>query len=60
MKKAAKILLRLILLLVALFLLIVIALQIPFVQNFVKDKAVTYLEDKIKTKVSNNRNYTLL
>lgn len=51
MKKAAKFTLRLILLLVALFLLIVIALQIPFVQNFVKDKAVNYLENKIKTKV---------
>jgi hypothetical protein len=33
------------------FLLIVIALQIPTVQNFAKDKAVTFLEDKIKTKV---------
>ena len=31
--------------------LLVIALQIPLVQNFVKDKAVTYLEGKIKTKV---------
>jgi hypothetical protein len=51
LKKAAKIILRIILLFVALFLLIVIALQISFVQNFVKDKAVTYLEGKIKTKV---------
>lgn len=51
MKKAAKIFLRIILFLIAFFLLIVIALQISFVQNYVKDKAVTYLEGKIKTKV---------
>ncbi|MES2240054.1 MAG: translocation/assembly module TamB domain-containing protein [Bacteroidota bacterium] len=31
--------------------LLVIALQIPLVQNFVKDKAVSYLEGKIKTKL---------
>jgi hypothetical protein len=31
--------------------LVVIALQISFVQNFVKDKAVNYLEGKIKTKI---------
>ncbi len=37
---------------IGLFLLLVIALQIPFVQNFAKDKAVAYLEGKIKTKVS--------
>tara|TARA_R110000850_G_scaffold115256_5_gene230659 strand:+ start:29849 stop:34816 length:4968 start_codon:yes stop_codon:yes gene_type:complete len=51
LKKVAKFSLRFILLLIALFLLIVIALQIPFVQNFVKDKAVNYIENKIKTKV---------
>ena len=51
MKKVAKITLRIILLLIALFLLLVIALQIPFIQNFVKDKAVNYVENKIKTKV---------
>ena len=51
LKKAAKIFLRIILFLIAFFLLIVIALQISFVQNFVKDKAVTYLENKIKTKI---------
>ncbi len=51
MKKIGKIILRIILLFLALFLLLVIALQIPVVQNFVKDKAVTYLENKIKTKV---------
>lgn len=36
---------------VGLFLLIVILLQIPAVQNFAKDKAVSYLEGKINTKV---------
>ncbi len=36
---------------VGLFLLIVIAVQIPFVQNILKNKAVTYLEGKLKTPV---------
>jgi hypothetical protein len=35
-----------------LVLLLVIALQIPAVQRYSKDKAVTYLEGKLKTKVS--------
>lgn len=51
MKKIGKIILRIILLFLALFLLLVIALQIPIVQNFVKDRAVVYLENKIKTRV---------
>lgn len=51
MKKVAKVILKILLVFVTLFLLIVLALQIPFVQNFAKDKAVTYLENKIKTKV---------
>ncbi len=51
MKKIGKIILKIILLFLALFLLLVIALQIPIVQNFVKDRAVVYLENKIKTKV---------
>lgn len=37
------------------FLLLVILLQVPVFQNFVKEKAVTYLEEKIKTKVSIDR-----
>ncbi|MFT6749252.1 MAG: hypothetical protein ACJAQ1_001187, partial [Flavobacterium sp.] len=49
--KALKIFLWIVGILLGLFLLIVIALQIPAVQNFAKNKAVTYLEDKIKTKV---------
>jgi hypothetical protein len=34
-----------------LLLLVVILIQIPSVQNFIKDKAVTFLENKIHTKV---------
>lgn len=37
---------------ISLFLLLALLIQIPAVQNFAKDKAVTYLEGKIKTKVS--------
>lgn len=37
---------------IVLLLLILILIQIPAVQNFAKDKAVAYLEDKIHTKVS--------
>lgn len=51
LRKVSKIILKIILLILALFLFIIIALQIPFVQNLVKDKAITYLEGKIKTKV---------
>ncbi|WP_459640774.1 translocation/assembly module TamB domain-containing protein [Flavobacterium sp. CGRL2] len=36
----------------ALLLLLIILIQVPSVQNFVKDKAITYLHNKIKTKVS--------
>ncbi|RKS25008.1 uncharacterized protein DUF490 [Flavobacterium endophyticum] len=35
-----------------LLLLIIILIQIPYFQNLIKDKAVTYLEGKIKTPVS--------
>lgn len=40
---------------IGLFLLIVLLLQVPAVQNYVKDKAVTYLEKKIKTPVRIDR-----
>lgn len=53
--RITKILLWIIGSVIGLFLLLVIALQIPVVQNFAKDKAVTYLENKIKTKVSVGR-----
>jgi hypothetical protein len=32
-------------------LLLLLVLQIPYVQNFAKEKAVLYIQDKIKTKV---------
>ncbi|WP_100614374.1 translocation/assembly module TamB domain-containing protein [Confluentibacter citreus] len=51
MKKAAKLILKVVLLIVALFLILVISIQLPFVQNIAKNKAVNYLETKIKTKV---------
>ncbi|MEZ7504844.1 translocation/assembly module TamB domain-containing protein [Flavobacterium sp. Arc2] len=35
-----------------LFLLVLVLIQIPYVQNFAKDKAVVYIQDKIKTKVT--------
>ena len=38
-----------------LILILVIALQIPAVQQFSKDKVISYLEDKIKTKVVINK-----
>ena len=41
--------------LIFLLLLVIIAIQIPAVQNFAKDKAVSYLEGKIKTKVVINK-----
>lgn len=40
---------------VALLLLLIILIQIPFIQNFAKDEAITYLHEKIKTKVSLDR-----
>ncbi len=40
---------------IGLFLLIVLLLQVPLVQNFVKDKAVAYLEEKIGTEVRLDR-----
>lgn len=51
-KKALRILLWCVGSVVALLLLVIILIQVPSVQNFVKDKAVTYLHKKIKTKVS--------
>lgn len=51
MKKGFKIVFRIVVVILALFLLLVLALQIPYVQNIVKDKAVNYLENKINTKV---------
>ena len=39
------------------FILLIFSLRLPFVQNFIKDKAITYLESKIKTKVSLEKIY---
>ncbi|HEX8270449.1 MAG TPA: translocation/assembly module TamB domain-containing protein [Flavobacterium sp.] len=54
-RKSLKILLWIIGSIIGLFLLIVLLIQIPAVQNVVKDKAVTYLEGKIKTPVRIDR-----
>ncbi|QIH37850.1 translocation/assembly module TamB [Flavobacterium sp. Sr18] len=59
MKKYLKISLKVFLWIIGsillLFLLLVVAIQIPSVQNYAKVKAVTYLEGKIKTKVTIKR-----
>lgn len=46
-----------ILIVVILIILLILSLRIPAVQNFVKDKLVVYLEDKIQTKVSLEKVY---
>ncbi|MFD2941299.1 translocation/assembly module TamB domain-containing protein [Flavobacterium notoginsengisoli] len=51
-KKTFRILMWCVVSVVALLLLLIILIQVPSVQNFVKNKAITYLEGKIKTKVS--------
>ncbi|WJS96589.1 translocation/assembly module TamB [Flavobacterium johnsoniae] len=52
LKKTLRILLWCVGSLITLLLLLIILIQVPSVQNFVKDKAITYLQGKIKTKVS--------
>lgn len=52
LKKTLRVLLWCVGSVIALLLLIIILIQVPSVQNFVKDKAITYLHDKIKTKVA--------
>ena len=52
LKKTLRVLLWCVGSVIALLLLLIILIQVPSVQNFVKDKAVTYLHKKIKTKVS--------
>lgn len=51
LRKSIKIILWIIGSVIGLFLLIVLLLQIPYIQNKVKDKAITYLENKIGTEV---------
>ncbi|MBC7747984.1 MAG: translocation/assembly module TamB domain-containing protein [Methylotenera sp.] len=55
LKKSLKIFLWIIGSVILLFLAVVIAIQIPSVQNYAKSKAVAYLEGKIKTKVTIDR-----
>ena len=52
LKKTLRILLWCVGTIIALLLLLIILIQVPSIQNYAKDKAVTYLHDKIKTKVS--------
>ncbi|WPO76888.1 translocation/assembly module TamB domain-containing protein [Flavobacterium sp. KACC 22761] len=52
LKKTLRVLLWCVGSVVALLLLIIVLIQVPSVQNFVKDKAISYLHKKIKTKVS--------
>ena len=40
---------------IVLLLLLALLIQVPAIQNFAKDKAVSYLQNKIKTKVSLDR-----
>ncbi|MGZ9736745.1 translocation/assembly module TamB domain-containing protein [Flavobacterium sp. GNP002] len=51
LKKSLKIFLWTIGSIILLFLILFVVIQIPSVQNYAKEKAVTYLEGKIKTKV---------
>lgn len=50
-RKGLKFILWTIVSIIGLFLLIVLLLQVPYIQNIVKDKAVSYLEKKIGTEV---------
>ena len=50
-RKTLKILLWIIGSVIGLFLLIILLLQVPAVQDFARGKAVTFLEDKIRTRV---------
>ncbi|MBF4519192.1 translocation/assembly module TamB domain-containing protein [Flavobacterium sp. ANB] len=52
LKKTLRILLWCVGSIIAILLLLIILIQVPSIQNYVKDKAVTYLHNKIKTKVS--------
>ncbi|MDR7372790.1 translocation/assembly module TamB domain-containing protein [Flavobacterium aquidurense] len=52
LKKTLRVLLWCVGFIIALLLLLIILIQVPSVQNFAKDKAITYLHKKIKTKVA--------
>ncbi len=55
LKKSLKAVLWILGSILILFLLLVILLQIPSIQNFAKNKAINYLEGKIHTKVALNK-----
>ncbi|TRX20777.1 translocation/assembly module TamB domain-containing protein [Flavobacterium franklandianum] len=55
LKKTLRVLLWCVAWIIALLLLLVVLIQIPAVQNYAKDKAVSYLQNKIKTRVSLDR-----
>ncbi|MEP7094129.1 MAG: translocation/assembly module TamB, partial [Flavobacterium sp.] len=55
LKKTLRVLLWCVVSIVTLLLLLTILIQIPSIQNYAKDKAITYLHKKIKTKVSLDR-----
>src|SRR6187431_2607811 len=55
LKKTLRVLIWCVASTVALLLLLIILIQVPFIQNFAKDEAITYLHEKIKTKVSLDR-----
>ena len=55
LKKTLRVLLWFVVSIIAFLLLLTVLIQVPAVQNFAKDKAITYLQNKIKTKVSLNR-----
>ncbi|WP_166920060.1 translocation/assembly module TamB domain-containing protein [Flavobacterium poyangense] len=55
LKKTLRVLLWCMVSIIALLLLLTILIQIPSVQNYAKEKAITYLHKKIKTKVSLDR-----
>ncbi|MPS72635.1 MAG: translocation/assembly module TamB [Chryseobacterium sp.] len=48
---------RTIIAILVLFVLLIFSLRLPFVQNFIKDKLIVFLEGKIKTKVSLEKVY---
>jgi len=52
LKKTLRILLWCVVSIIALLLLLIVLIQVPSIQNYAKDKAITYLHNKIKTKVS--------
>lgn len=55
LKKTLRVLLWCVGSIITLSLLLTILIQVPAIQNFAKDKAVSYLQNKIKTKVSLDR-----